>query len=100
MAPITIPLITDAHNRSAAQILLRWHMQHGIIAIPKSARPERMAENLDVFDFELDDYQMTAIDALDKGEQGRVGPQPRHLRRRVTTYALASHEPRLRHLLR
>jgi 2,5-diketo-D-gluconate reductase A len=76
MAPITIPRITDAHNRSAAQILLRWHMQHGIIAIPKSARPDRMAENLDVFDFELDDDQMTAIDALDKGESGRVGPHP------------------------
>jgi 2,5-diketo-D-gluconate reductase A len=72
----TIQQIADAHNKSPAQILLRWHMQHGVIAIPKSARPERMAENLDVFDFELDAGEMSAIDALDKGEQGRVGPNP------------------------
>jgi 2,5-diketo-D-gluconate reductase A len=72
----TLQQIADAHSRSVAQILLRWHMQHGVIAIPKSARPERMAENLDVFDFELDDDQMNAIDALDNGESGRVGPNP------------------------
>ncbi|MGZ4220126.1 MAG: aldo/keto reductase [Solirubrobacteraceae bacterium] len=54
----------------------RWHMQHAHIAIPESARPERMAENINVFDFELAPEQMTAIDALDKGESGRVGPNP------------------------
>ena len=72
----TIQQIATAHNRSLAQVILRWHMQHGHIAIPKSARPERMAENLNVFDFELAPEQMTAIDALDKGESGRVGPNP------------------------
>ena len=71
-----IQQIADAHNRSVAQVILRWHMQHGHIAIPKSARPERMAENINVFDFELASEQMTAIDALDKGESGRVGPNP------------------------
>ena len=68
--------IADAHNRSVAQVILRWHMQHGHIAIPKSARPERMADNINVFDFELASDQMTAIDSLDKGESGRVGPNP------------------------
>jgi 2,5-diketo-D-gluconate reductase A len=68
--------IAERRSRSVAQIILRWHMQHGIIAIPKSARAERMAENLDVFDFELDAGEMAAIDALDKGEPGRVGPDP------------------------
>lgn len=72
----TIQQIADAHNRSVAQVILRWHMQHGHIAIPKSARPERMAENINVFDFELTSDQMTAIDSLDKGESGRVGPNP------------------------
>jgi 2,5-diketo-D-gluconate reductase A len=72
----TIQQIATAHNRSVAQVILRWHMQHGHIAIPKSARPERMAENINVFDFELDADQMDAIDGLDKGESGRVGPNP------------------------
>lgn len=72
----TLQQIATAHGRSAAQIILRWHMQHGHIAIPKSARPERMAENIKVFDFHLTTEQMAAIDALDKGESGRVGPNP------------------------
>lgn len=72
----TIQQIATAHNRSVAQVILRWHVQRGHIAIPKSAWPERMAENINVFDFELSTDQMTAIDALDKGESGRVGPNP------------------------
>ncbi|HWF53167.1 MAG TPA: aldo/keto reductase [Solirubrobacteraceae bacterium] len=72
----TIQRIADTHSKSAAQIILRWHVQHGHIAIPKSARPERMTENLDIFNFELTPEQLLAIDALDKGEAGRVGPNP------------------------
>jgi 2,5-diketo-D-gluconate reductase A len=72
----TLQEIAAAHERSVAQILLRWQMQHGHIAIPKSARPERMAQNINIFDFDLDTTQMDAIDALDKGEAGRVGPSP------------------------
>jgi 2,5-diketo-D-gluconate reductase A len=72
----TIQQIASIHNRSVAQVILRWHMQHGHIAIPKSARPERMAENINIFDFELSTDEMSAIDALDKGETGRVGPNP------------------------
>jgi 2,5-diketo-D-gluconate reductase A len=78
-APLSEPTITaiaSAHDRTVAQVILRWHMQHGIITIPKSARAERMAENLDVFDFELTAEQVAAIDALDQGADGRVGPDP------------------------
>jgi 2,5-diketo-D-gluconate reductase A len=76
LADPTLQAIASAHERSVAQILLRWQMQHGHIAIPKSARPERMAQNIDIFDFALDPSELAAIDALDKGEAGRVGPNP------------------------
>jgi 2,5-diketo-D-gluconate reductase A len=72
----TIQQIASTHNRSLAQVILCWHMRNGHIAIPKSARPERMAENINIFDFELSTEEMSAIDALDKGETGRVGPNP------------------------
>jgi 2,5-diketo-D-gluconate reductase A len=70
----TIARIAADHDKTNAQVILRWHLQHGHIAIPKSGRPERMAENLAVFDFELSAEEMTAVDALDKGT--RVGPDP------------------------
>jgi diketogulonate reductase-like aldo/keto reductase len=54
--------------------MLRWHLQAGRSAIPKSVKPARIAENFDVFDFELSDEQMAAIDALDTGVRG--GPEP------------------------
>ena len=72
----TIIRIADVHGKSSAQIILRWHMQHGIIAIPKSANPQRMTGNIDIFDFQLSDDEMAAVDALDRGEGGRVGPNP------------------------
>jgi 2,5-diketo-D-gluconate reductase A len=78
-APLSDPTITaiaSAHDKTVAQVILRWHMQHGIITIPKSARAERMAENLDIFDFALTAAQVAAIDALDQGADGRVGPDP------------------------
>jgi 2,5-diketo-D-gluconate reductase A len=56
------------HERTPAQIVLRWHVQHGLVAIPKSSRPERLAENIAVFDFELTADEMAALDALDRGE--------------------------------
>jgi len=68
--------MTMGESDHRPQVILRWHMQHGIITIPKSANPQRMAENLDVFDFELTDEEITAIDALDRGVDGRVGPNP------------------------
>jgi 2,5-diketo-D-gluconate reductase A len=72
----TVAAIAAAHDKSVAQVILRWHIQHGTIAIPKSAKPERMAENFDVFGFELNIEQMTTIDGLDRGDAGRVGPNP------------------------
>jgi 2,5-diketo-D-gluconate reductase A len=72
----TITRVAAARGRSAAQVILRWHMQHGHIAIPKSARRDRMEENIKVFDFELTAEEMASIDALDRGESGRVGPNP------------------------
>jgi diketogulonate reductase-like aldo/keto reductase len=66
--------IAERHGKSAAQVMLRWHLQEGRSAIPKSTRPARIAENFDVFDFELDHEQLAAIDALDTGVRG--GPEP------------------------
>ncbi len=62
------------HGKSVAQIVLRWHVQHGLVVIPKSSRPARLAENLAVFDFELSGEQMAEIDAMD--EQRRLGLNP------------------------
>lgn len=64
-----------AHGKSPAQIVLRWHVQHGTIVFPKTTRRERMIENAALFDFSLGDDEMTAIDALD--EQHNFGPDPR-----------------------
>ncbi len=54
--------------------MLRWGLQHGRSVIPKSTKPNRVAENFEVFSFELSDDEMTAIDALDTGRRG--GPEP------------------------
>ncbi|MEO5652857.1 MAG: aldo/keto reductase [Marmoricola sp.] len=62
--------------RTPAQVALRWHIQRGDIVFPKSSSPERMRENAALFDFELDDEDMDAITALDRGEKGRNGPNP------------------------
>ena len=59
--------IADRYEKSTAQIILRWHIQQGIIVIPKSARKERMEENLDIWDFSLGEEDMAKIAALDKG---------------------------------
>jgi len=66
--------VAHAHGKSAAQVMLRWHLQKGRSAIPKSIQAARIAENFNVFDFELDDHQLAAIDALDTGV--RSGPEP------------------------
>ncbi|GAA2611565.1 aldo/keto reductase [Actinomadura fulvescens] len=66
--------IADRHGKSPAQVVLRWHLQNGEIAIPKSVTPSRIKQNIDVFDFELDAAEMGTIDALDKGR--RFGPDP------------------------
>nr|WP_314845255.1 aldo/keto reductase [uncultured Microbacterium sp.] len=66
--------IAAQHGKSAAQVMLRWHLQQGRSALPKSVRPARIAENFDIFDFTLTPDQLAAIDALDTGV--RRGPEP------------------------
>ena len=70
----TIAGIAGAHGKTPAQTILRWHLQLGNIVIPKSVTPERIRENFDLFDFELDKREMDMIAALDRGE--RIGPDP------------------------
>jgi len=68
--------IADAHGKTASQVTLRWHIDRGDIVFPKSMREERMRENFDIFDFSLSDDEIKRIAALDKGEEGRTGPNP------------------------
>jgi 2,5-diketo-D-gluconate reductase A len=75
----TITGIAAAHGKTAAQVMLRWHLQQGRQVIPKSVRPARIAENFDVFDFELTPDQLAAVDALDTGVRG--GPEPAQITR-------------------
>ena len=65
-----------AHGVSPAQVVLRWHLQNGIIVFPKSQTPARIRENIDILGFELTDAEMFAITSLDEGEDGRVGSHP------------------------
>src|SRR5215207_5090613 len=75
----TIGKIAAAHGRTPAQVMLRWHLQQGRQVIPKSVRPSRIAESLDVFGFELTGDELAAIDALDTGVRG--GPEPEQITR-------------------
>jgi 2,5-diketo-D-gluconate reductase A len=65
------PVITGIakdHGKSATQVVLRWHIQLGLVAIPRSGNPGRIAENIDIFDFELSEQEMDTISGLDRGE--------------------------------
>lgn len=66
--------LADKHGRTAAQIVLRWHIEIGNVVIPKSVTPSRVRENAEIFDFSLDEDDLTAIAQLDRGE--RTGPDP------------------------
>lgn len=70
----TLTELASKYGKSPAQVVLRWHLQLGNVAIPKSATPQRVQENIDVFDFELADDDMTTLAGLHTGE--RVGPDP------------------------
>ncbi|MED5802756.1 aldo/keto reductase [Gordonia sp. Z-3] len=70
----TIGKIAANHGKTAAQVMLRWHLQQGRQAIPKSVTPARIAENLDIFDFELSEAELSQIDSLETGIRG--GPEP------------------------
>jgi diketogulonate reductase-like aldo/keto reductase len=66
--------VAHAYGKTPAQVMLRWHLQQGRSAIPKSTKPKRIAENFDVVGFELTDEQLAAVDGLDTGTRG--GPEP------------------------
>ena len=68
--------VAEKVGRTAAQVVLRWHIQRGDIVFPKSTTPERVKENFQLFDFELDVADVEALTALDQGEAGRTGPNP------------------------
>ncbi|BCO45329.1 aldo/keto reductase [Mycobacterium intracellulare] len=68
--------IAGSRDKTPAQVVLRWHIQRGDIVFPKSVTPARVKSNFELFDFELDDSDMDAISALNKGEPGRNGPNP------------------------
>jgi diketogulonate reductase-like aldo/keto reductase len=69
--------VAGAHGRTPAQVILRWHLQLGVIAIPKSVTPSRIRENFDVFDFELSADDVALISSLDV--RGRIGPDPERM---------------------
>jgi 2,5-diketo-D-gluconate reductase A len=71
-----IAQIAKAHGKTVAQVVIRWHLEQGLIAIPRSVHRERLEENIDVFDFELSQDEMRQIAGLDKGEAGRTGSNP------------------------
>jgi 2,5-diketo-D-gluconate reductase A len=72
----TITRIAEKAGKTPAQVVLRWHVQRGDIIFPKSVTPSRMKENFELFDFELGPEDMGEITALDRGEEGRTGPNP------------------------
>jgi len=68
--------VAAAVARTPAQVVLRWHVQRGDVVFPKSSTPARIRENFEIFDFTLDDAQMAALTGLDRGDDGRRGPDP------------------------
>ena len=75
LADPTLQKIAKKHGKSVAQVIIRWHLQEGLVVIPKSVHRERIAGNFDVFDFELDADDMQTIRGMDSRD-GRTGPDP------------------------
>jgi len=80
-SPLEAPAIlrlASKYGKTPAQIVLRWHVDHGLSAIPKSVRPERIAENIDIFDFTLTKDEIAQIDALETGIRAGANPETVH----------------------
>jgi 2,5-diketo-D-gluconate reductase A len=75
LADPAVGSVAAKHRRTPAQVIIRWHLQNGLIVIPKSVTPSRIRENVAVFDFVLDAGDMAALDGLDRSD-GRIGPDP------------------------
>ena len=75
--------LAEKYKKTIAQIILRWHVQRGIIPIPKSSNEERIKENLSIFDFELSNADMKTIDLLNEGDTVSVSGVPEN-----TTYLM------------
>jgi len=69
-----ITCLAKKYEKTSAQVLLRWHVELGIIAIPSSSNAKRIAENIDIFDFELTEEEVKSIDALNRDERVVVDP--------------------------
>jgi diketogulonate reductase-like aldo/keto reductase len=78
--------IAAKYGKTAAQVVLRWHVEHGHSVVPKSVRPARIAENIDVFDFRLTEQEVAAIDSLDTGVRG--GPEPASVNREAFNFRI------------
>jgi 2,5-diketo-D-gluconate reductase A len=76
LGDVTFSEIASRIGKTPAQVILRWHIQRGDVVFPKTATPSRMRENFDLFGFELDAADMERIDALSRGEEGRIGAHP------------------------
>ncbi|PRY57468.1 aldo/keto reductase [Glycomyces artemisiae] len=74
LAEPAVTAAAEAHGRTPGQVVIRWHLQNGCIVIPKSAKPSRIAENFDVFGFELTAQEVAAISALETGERQGIDP--------------------------
>ncbi|TFY72884.1 hypothetical protein EVG20_g150 [Dentipellis fragilis] len=71
--------VAKKHNRDPAQILIRWSLQRGFSPLPKSEHKERIISNIQLYDFELDEHDMRALDALDRGDEGAIQWNPIHV---------------------
>ncbi|RRS01683.1 aldo/keto reductase [Glycomyces terrestris] len=74
LAEEAVTAAAEAHGKSPGQVVIRWHLQHGCVVIPKSSKASRIAENFDVFDFALTGDEMAAIDALETGKRQGIDP--------------------------
>jgi 2,5-diketo-D-gluconate reductase A len=74
LAEPAVTAAAEAHGKSPGRVVIRWHLQHGCVVIPKSSRATRIAENFDVFDFALSEAEMEAIDDLENGERQGIDP--------------------------